>query len=300
MENRLLNVSLYFGGVPIYWLYGKIVHKDLSDNTHYIQVLGINILVCCSFVIFLICFSIHSLIIRFFRSFALKIPLEISFYIFGVLLLICLAIGIEGIIAALFGYSPKLKVFSSYTTNRFRRRLSITITAIHQLIIIVVIIMAMHSNFIVGDEKQEANIYMLYDDMGYIPRWVFTLGFYPEALAAKKSLGINRVVVAPLTRDLLDEALSKGKLIFIASHGAEGFIMLQEGVVFWPNNIDTNRISIDLQYVYLAGCDTGLLHNEWQEVLGPVEIKTFDRLSTVIEHVKWLLIDGPKIIHSLE
>lgn len=300
MLNRLLNVSLYLGGAPIYWLFGKVTHKNLSVKTHYIQVLGINILVCCSFIIFLISFCAHTIIIRFFRSLALNIPLEISFYILGVLLIICLAVSLEGIVASLLGYNPKSKVISSFINNNFRRRLSIAIALIHQLIIITVIILAFHSSYIVGDEEEEADVYMLYDDMGYIPRWVFTLGFYPESVVARKSLGDDSVVVVPFTKNTLNEALSNGKLVYIASHGAEGFMVLQDGELLWPSDIHTNLVGDDLQYVYLSGCDTGALHNEWQDAFGPVDIKTFDRLSTVVEHIKWLLIDGPKIINSLE
>jgi len=300
LKNRLLDISLYLGGGPVYWLYGKRVHRDLEDNSHYRQVLGINILLSVSTIIFLICFILQSIIIRFFRSIASKMPLEISFYIWGVLLVVILIIGIEGIIAALFGHDPKLKIYSYVEDNHFRKKQSTTVMIIHQLIIIAVIILAIHSNFIASDETHKADIYMLYDDMGYIPRWVFTLGFYPESLSANKSLGPDSVVVAPLTPNTLSEALSTSKLIFIASHGAEGYIVLSDGEVFWPNNIDTNKIGADLQYVYLAGCDTGLLHDEWKASLGNTEIKTFNRLSTVAEHMKWLLIDGPKIIRALE
>lgn len=300
MLNRLLNVSLYLGGAPIYWFYRKFTHKDLSDNSHYIQVLGINILVCFSFMIFLVVFCLHTIIIRCFRSLAFKIPLEISFYILGVLLTICFVVSIEGIVAALFGYNPKLKVLSSFIKNNFRRRLSTIITLIHQLIIITLIIVIFHSSYIVNDEKVEADVYMLYYDMGYIPRWVFTLGFYPESIAARKSLGVDSVVVAPFTKSILDKALSNGKLVYIATHGAEGFMVLQDGEFLWPSDIQTYRIGDDLQYVYLSACDSGALHSEWQDAFGPIDIKTFDRLSTVVEHVKWLIIDGPKIINSLE
>jgi len=300
MPNRLLNISLYLGGAPIYWLYGKMTQKDVWHNAHYTQVLGINILMCLGFIIFLMSFFAHTLIIRFYRALAVKLPLELSFYILGGLLLIGLAVSLEGIIAALLGYKPKLSIIASVINSNGRKRFSAAITLGHLLAIITVIIMIFHSSFLVRYEKNEADIYMLYDDMGYIPRWVFALGFYPESLAAKKSLEIDDVVVAPFTKDTLDTALRHGKLIYIAAHGADGFMVFQNGEFLWPSDIHTDLIGDDLQYVYLSACDSGKLHHEWQDVFGSAKIKTFERLSTVAEHMKWLWLDGPRIIGDLK
>jgi len=300
MPNKLLNISLYLGGAPFYWLYGKITHKNGYDNKHYTQVLGINILICFSFIIFLISFFAHTLVIRFFRNLATKLPLELSFYILGGLLIVCLAVSLEGVIAALIGYKPKLIVIASIIKTDARKRFSIAVTLIHLLTMITVMTIAFHSSYLVSNENNEADVYMFYDDMGYIPRWVFALGFYPESLAAKKSLGMGEVVVVPFTKDTLDKALNHGKLIYIAAHGAEDFMVLQDGQFLWPSDIHTDLISDNLQYVYLSACDSSKLHHEWQEAFGSAEIKTFGRLSTVAEHVKWLWFDGPKIIDALK
>lgn len=108
------------------------------------------------------------------------------------------------------------------------------------------------------------------------------------------------LLLVPLTKDTLNYALSNGRLVYIASHGAKGCVQIQGDELLWPQDIEGTQISSSLQYVYLSGCDTGLLHDEWEVAFKPAYVKTFDRLSTTIEHIYWLIIEGPKVVNSLE
>jgi len=300
MREKLLNISFYLGFVPFYWFYNIIRHRDYRRKNHYLQVIALNLLFFYSFIVFVVCFIIHNLIMYFNRSLALVIPLELSFYILGILVFVCFIIWLEGIIAAIVGYVPRIPIYLRITSKTARIRCSIFLIIIHLMLVILMIILIIHSSSIAQSKVEEAEIFMLYDDMGYIPRGVFSLGFYLESLVAINRWGENSVAVVPLTKDTLDYALGNGRFVYIASHGANGYIALQGGDLFYPHNLESTHIGSTLQYVYLSGCDTGLKHVEWENVLVPAYVKTFDRLSTTIEHIYWLIVEGPKVINSLE
>lgn len=154
--------------------------------------------------------------------------------------------------------------------------------------------------YLAREDTATADVYMLYDDMGYIPRWVFTLGLYPVSRAATARWGIGRVAVVALTESTLEQALQNGRLIYIASHGADGYIMLTGELPYWPQDMAQMAIGPDLQYVYMAGCDTGFLHTAWEKAFAPAYVKTFNRLSSMSEHILWLLFEGPSVVSVLE
>lgn len=295
MYERLLNISYYIGFIPFYWLFNAIQYKKWSRNYHYIHALTISFLLFCSFIIFSICFGIQTFILYFYRNVALTIPMELSFYILGCLLFICLMIWLEGIVSAIIGRAPRILLFSSFTRTRFL----VILTALHHFFVILIIVAAIHSSVIAQTEVEGAEIFLLYDDMGYVPRWVFTLGFYCDSISAINRWGDNSVAIVPLNNNTIDYALENGRFIFVASHGLEGDIILQHNIFYGPENVVSNNISASLQYVYLTGCDTGLKREEWENVLSPAYVKTFDRLSTTFEHFCWLVIEGPKVIDSL-
>ncbi|WP_132279895.1 hypothetical protein [Natranaerovirga hydrolytica] len=173
------------------------------------------------------------------------------------------------------------------------------LTAFHHIFVILIIIVAVHSSSIAQKEVEEAEIFLLYDDMGYIPRWVFTLGFYCDSIIAINRWGDNSVAIVPINNNTINYALENGRFIFVSSHGAEGDIILQDNIFYGPENVDSDNISASLQYVYLSGCDTGLKRQEWENILSPAYVKTFDRLSTTFEHIYWLIVEGPRVINSL-
>jgi len=55
----------------------------------------------------------------------------------------------------------------------------------------------------------------------------------------------------------------------------------------------------DLQFVYLSQCYGGRKSAEWQQALAPAEIVTFDRLSTDLEALWWLLVEAPQRLQEV-
>jgi len=49
----------------------------------------------------------------------------------------------------------------------------------------------------------------------------------------------------------------------------------------------------DLQFVYLSQCYAGTKSAEWRHALAPADIVTYDRLSTDLECLWWMMVEAP-------
>lgn len=300
MRKRVLDISCYLGLAPVFWLLGSDRWEKTSRGYHCRQALALSFLLFLSLFIFTVCFSLHQMILYLSRDLFQSLPLEISFYVLGALLAVCLVLWAAGAASAALGIAPQIPLLSRTTASKRRLLFSVGWTLLLQACLGIIAAGAIHSTQLARAEAAPADVYMLYDDMGYIPRWVFTLGFYRVSLAATDRWGDGSVVVAPLSEPALSRALQNGRLVFIASHGADGDILLAGNLPYRPRDVDRASIGPRLQYIYLAGCDTGLQRVAWEKAFAPAAVKTYDRLSSATEHLLWLLSDGPKTIFTLE
>lgn len=185
--------------------------------------------------------------------------------------------------------------------------------------------MALHASFLTRQDDEPAPVYLLYDDMGSVPRWVFNLGIYRTSRAATARWGPGSVVVAPLDEHHLRLALRHGRFVFLACHGQDGYILTPS---LWisppplsapglapsgPCLFVASREAVDseepwtvlpagesLQLVYSSACDCGVKADQWEDGLAPAEVKTFNRLSTVAEHFAWLWDAGPARVWAMK
>jgi hypothetical protein len=191
--------------------------------------------------------------------------------------------------------------------------------------IALIVTATIHATSLTRQDDEPAPVYLLYDDMGLIPRGVFNLGFYRITLAATERWGPGSVVVAPLDEQHLQLALNHGKFVFLACHGRDGDIATphlrivphplfpgaleqpHHGVFVTIRNTDSPEepwIALparqSLQLVYNTACDSGAKAELWEAAFAPAEVKTFDRLSTVAEHIVWLWGEGPDRVRTME
>ena len=148
-----------------------------------------------------------------------------------------------------------------------------------------------HALTLTREEGPPAQAYMLYDDMGVVPHWIFHLGFYPIALEATEQWGADSVIVAPMTKERMAEAFANGHFVFLLSHGTEEGLFTRDFRVS-PAESAPKGIGDDLQLVYITGCDSGAREQEWKDTLSPARVITFNRLSAWLEHIYWLLLRG--------
>ncbi len=167
---------------------------------------------------------------------------------------------------------------------------------------------------IVSAPPEKADVYVLYTVGGYLPinreiygaftppQWSIALAFYPMLDAGIEKWGEGRVKVMPLSESSFNEAATNGRVIFVASHGGDTpgsfTISYFPYRAFKPSDVAV-KANPNLQFVYFAGCDTGDLAEEWKRALAPAEVKSFDRISFVEEHLLWVWLQSPRVIAAL-
>lgn len=230
-----------------------------------------------------------------------------------------------GLLLALYGSRRTLPLIGWLARRPFLLRLAfignVSLLATASLIAA----LALHATYLTRDDDEPAAAYLLYDDMEFIPRWVMNVGFYRISLAAQARWGPGNTIVAPLDEEHLRLALHHGRFVFLACHGEEGKIItpririipyLQtkngdttERGLLCRSNLDGGRgdrrwtllaAGQELRYVYNTACDSGMKAEQWEQALAPARVRTFDRLSAVVEHILWLWSDGPRFVREME
>ncbi|MGA2661980.1 MAG: hypothetical protein ABSH34_31255 [Verrucomicrobiota bacterium] len=114
--------------------------------------------------------------------------------------------------------------------------------------------------------------------------------------AANQRWGSGSVIVAPISRQALGEALAHGKVVYLATHGESGPLVHRDGA-FTPQDVAQGmRVGKELRLVYLAACHGGDLADQSRAVLAPAEVVSYPRFSAYLEHAYWLWIRLPRFI----
>ena len=165
-------------------------------------------------------------------------------------------------------------------------------------LLLILLPFAFYADHQVSTTPESGKVMLLYDDLDLFPRPLFSLAMYPVIRETQRRWGAGSAVLLPLSHDTVNEALSYGKFVFIGSHGVAEGLLLRDGY-FRPEDVSLPQAHDALQYVYLAGCDSGAARKEWVAVLDPAVVKTFDRKTPTLEHVLWLWTEGPRLVRAL-
>jgi hypothetical protein len=226
------------------------------------------------------------------------------------LLWICLFL--IGLLSAIIRRPLSLPFVKRIFAKKFSSHLLLVSGFLSQLVFVLIVGIIFRANSLANQSAGPGSVYMLYDnfiyqnqDINQYPQWIFNLGMYPIAEKAAARWGDGSVVIKPLSIENLYEALSNGRFIFLATHGGTqpGYISVPASPYYDISPDIVNALQgagEKLQLVYLAGCYTGSLADEWEQALAPANVITFDRISWQIEHIYWLWFVGPEIISQLE
>jgi hypothetical protein len=169
-------------------------------------------------------------------------------------------------------------------------------------LVVLVVGLAIHASSLAREDAVPAPVYFLYDNQGFefLGTWGPKLFCYRISRVAQDRWGPGNVVVAPLSRDNLANAIMHGRFVVLIGHGdPEGISTVDkvgEGDAVYrvpPSSIPATMHGRDLQLVYLSECYSGQKAAEWEQVFAPAEVVTFDRLSGPMEHLWWLGFDAP-------
>ena len=157
---------------------------------------------------------------------------------------------------------------------------------------------AIHASSLVPASRESGSVYMVYEDNGIFPRWMFALAFYPMARAAEGTYGEGSAVLLKISPETVAKALAGGRLVFVGSHGTSKGLMLHDQWLL-PKDLAALPKNKDLKFVYLTGCDSGEQRGSWLAALAPADVVTYDRLSASLEHVWWLWFRGPDKVRAV-
>lgn len=149
----------------------------------------------------------------------------------------------------------------------------------------------------ISEEPREGGVFVLYDDQGHFPRWIFSLAVWRLSLAASQCLKGEKLCLLPADRENMDLALDQGLFVFAGTHGVAEGLLLQDGL--YPPNARIRPAGEQLRFVYLAGCDSGAQQKEWASRLAPAQLRTFDRLTPTLEHLWRLWTEMPGTLRSI-
>ena len=288
------------GLAPLYALRG--VKRTVFVERHVVSALAFWALAIPVFASCLLIVALVSLLMVFARPVHDAVPAErIGVNLVAALVIFWAAAGLLGAHQAMRGHAARIPVLSDWAgrlaSAKARRGAAAAVLALYALAALTAGAAA-HGSALASAEPLPAQAYMLYDDMGWVPRWVYALGFYRVTRAANARWGAGASVVAPLTEESLVAALREGCFVFIASHGDEdGFFNRERW--FTPADVAAVTRGPDLSLVYITGCDTGRQARQWEEALAPAATLTFDRISATLEHAAWLWLRGPTAVRGL-
>lgn len=149
-----------------------------------------------------------------------------------------------------------------------------------------------------SDEKP-GQVYMVYEDLRFYPRWIFVLGFFPMARASQEIYGPGQAVLLRLSKENIARAVKEGRIVVLATHGGKKGILLDTRRYMPASEAETMGTNPNLAYVYLTSCDGGAQEEGWKRAFAPARVITFPRLSAIVEHIWWLWMDAPGVVREI-
>lgn len=297
MMQRVHAVLCYLGFAPFYTARARQGASPFLVH-HWRQSLGVLSLLLGLAALFAALFVVVSLLLVYNRELYEGGRFEARFL--NVFRKLCLAWGVVWVYAigaAIAGSATPLPIVAWLGEFRRVRRFAIAGLCGAYLLAVLLVPLGWHANAM-ARASGAAPVYLLYDDVNRYPRTLFTLAFYRMSWTARARFGADAVVARKLTPESLAEALPDARFVFLASHGqAEGLLL--EGGRLRPRDVAAMGPAKRLQYVYLAGCDSGAIAAEWEAVFAPAEVMTYARLSAVLEHLWWMWSAGPRVLRAL-
>lgn len=202
-----------------------------------------------------------------------------------------------------------IPLITKIISHKSALKLSYLINLAFVIFLCFIVFSLIHSNKMARNPQKPAKVYMLYDDMGFVPHCIFPLGFYQIQRAAAKKWGDGHVSIEPITNASIKEAVQNATMIFLSVHGnwSEGeftdmfhFANQKRNTLYGygPDQIREIGVGDNLEFIYLAQCNGGVLHEEWAEAFRPAKIKSFNCTSLYPEHIYWLWFKLPGMLRN--
>lgn len=297
--HRILCAFIYMGVAPVAYLF-RYHHKSDFTRHHTTHALSSSFIMQVTFLLFLVLYILTILLGIFREDIYYAIRLEIVKSILFILtfstLLILTAISM---FYAVKGKSTRVPILSRVSQKTWMPAFTLLLSLVFFLVLLLIILLSCYSLSITPQSSNNAKVYMIYEDADFFPRWIFTLGFLPVTRRASIVLGLNSMCVCKWTDDTFKQAFSKGKFIFLATHGAGPGMIYANSQVYKATDALIASDGNQPHFIYISACSLGKDDDSWNRIFPKSEIVSFDRWSAVLEHMWWLYSEGPDKLESL-
>lgn len=307
LKQRLISILFYVGLIPFFpfLLFKKNRSKNLSGE--YVTALAVSFVQIITGVITLLIWIFgYKAVVTFSPYSIIKYRLG-NFFILDYLFFVIFGIGIivwfVYVIRIISGLNIRIPFITKISQNMKVMKITYVMNLSLVIFLLVIVFLTIYANKISMNPVKPAKVYMLYDDMGFAPHWIFPLGFYQVQRAAIEKWGNGYVSIEPVSKESIKEALENAEMVFLSIHGADGVFWFankirSEFYTYGPKQIQEIGKGQNLKFVYLANCYGGMLRTEWEQVFHPAKIKAFDYTSLYPDHLYWLWIKLPGILKN--
>lgn len=244
-------------------------------------------------------------------------------------MIVVLALWITMIGAALIGSAWQVPFLKRLTHRSWVIRFSFFANSLLLALVPLAAVLALYATSMTRRSSEGAAVYFLYDEGIPCPRWAYALGIWRISLQAEENWGKGCTVLDRLTKETLRTALASGKVVILATHGTQGFILTTapERLAIGPGKVgsldeggnsrflrtsvlaanytlgkpEDVPVSSNLQLAYVFGCYAGIHPGAWEGRLAPTKVITYNRLSSVFwDHALWFAFTGPTQLKGLK
>ena len=297
--HRILCAFLYMGIAPVGYLFRYHQKSDFT-NHHTRHALSSAFAMHVALFIFvilripLITLGIHREDIYF----AIRVD-EIQSILIKTTFAVLLLLTALSVYYALAGKSVKIPILSRVSKNTWLPGAMLVIFTFCLVLLLTITYFSCYSLSITPQSNNEAKVFMLYDDGGFVPRWPYTLGFLSVTKKASNLLGSNSTCVCKLTNNTFKQAFSHGKFIVLATHGAGPGMIYADHQIYKATDALKASDGNHPFFVYLTGCNVSEGNNSWADAFPRTEVVSFSRWSATVEHIWWLYSKAPDKLESL-
>ena|ERR1039458_9210326 len=225
LSDRLLSLAGYFGAAPLtrFW---RSRSSDPFLQHHFAQAMAaFFVLLLWFFVSLFVDLAKFCILIRFPDLDRRLDPWELDLTCALLLVLgalVVLWIALLGL--ALGGSSRQIPLLKQLTRRSWVICLSSIANSFALALIPAIAVLACHATSLTRTSREDAAVYFLYDDGIPVPRWGYALGLYRVSLQAQRNWGKGCTVLDRLNQETLRTALAHGKVVFLATHGEDGYV----------------------------------------------------------------------------
>jgi len=293
----LLLIICYLGFAPLIGVF-----KGKQENDFFCLHVRQSIVLWTWLFLISLCISIFILILTFlvlyFPDFYQNWDVELWFISITRKIFLCwLVFLLFGLGSAICG-STRLLPFVNFWMNKKCLFLSSKIINIFLIVLFLFICtINIYVYFLLYPRENNPKVYVLYDNLDYLPQWIFNIGFFPIITTGCNIYGRGGVALRVIDKESFAESLKNAEVIFVASHGMEEGMLSRKGIIK-PEDIQKMEVNKQLKFVYLSACKTGTQKDVWKKAFRYAKILTYKRMTATFEHAWWFWKYGPKVIRG--